>query len=134
MIQQPATFGCWLSYLEGLGIETPQESARLVLRQIALGRAWSFRTAPGVPPCALAGIVHLDESEVWLVCGAAADIHLRGLVRLFRAQLVAERGLIGRELVTRVSVHNPAGQRLVRLLGFVDDGTREGATMVWRWS
>jgi hypothetical protein len=134
--QRPATLACYLAFLAGQGIERPTAQSHLVLRQIALGRAWGFWPGPdmaeNVPPCALAGIVHLDESEVWLVCGPGADRHLRALVGLFRAQLRQERWLIGRDLVTRVSVHNTAGQRLVTLLGFVDEGRREGDLMVWR--
>jgi hypothetical protein len=132
MIQRHATFACWMAYYAGIGADTPPEEAKLVLRQIALGRAWSFWPDDKAPPCALAGIVHFDESEVWLLCGSAAADHLLGLVRLFRRQVAEDRGLIGRQLVTRVSVNNQAGQRLVRLLGFADYGRREGNAMVWR--
>jgi len=133
--QRPATLACYLAFLAGQGIERPTAQSHLVLRQIALGRAWGFwPTAPAenVTPCALAGIVHLQESEVWLVCGPGADRHLRALVGLFRAQLRQDGWLIGRDLVTRVSVHNVPGQRLVSLLGFVDEGRRENDLMVWR--
>ena len=135
LIQRRATLACYLAFLAGQGIERPTAQSHLVLRQIALGRAWGFwpsDPAENVPPCALAGIVHLDESEVWLVCGPGADRHLRALVGLFRSQLRRERWLIGRDLVTRVSVHNTAGQRLVSLLGFADEGRRERNMMVWR--
>lgn len=122
-----------LALCEGLGFETLPARMAYVSIQIGHGRAWSFR-APGVPPVALMGIVHVaDQSVIWFLSGSGADRHMLALVRDFRRILVAERRLVGRELVAHVARHNAAGQRLARLCGLERVPT-ETAIEVWRFA
>lgn len=132
MIVRPATFADVAALYAGLGIETPRASEyRVLLRQLALGPAWSFRPTADGPIAALTGIVWtLDEGVIWFRSGAGAERAMPGLVRAFRAELSAAKP--GQRIVTFEQANNPTGQRIARVLGFRDTGERRGSVQVWQ--
>lgn len=132
MIQTPATYIDWRALLAARGVTHPSRAHRLGLVQIAMGRAWAFRPSPDAPPTAIAGIVRDgDEAEAWFSPGPASSDHMLALVRAFRRQLDDEQRLEGGMMVARTARGNPAGERLVRLLGFVE-AERDRSETTWR--
>ncbi len=132
IVQREATYADYLALLAGLGIERPTRGLRCVAMQIAWGRAWAFETAANVPPLALGGICHgPEESEAWFVSGPGAEAAMVPLVRVFRRQISADRRLIGRPVVARVSQSNPAGARLACAIGLQRSAIEGGVVDVW---
>ena len=133
MLQEPASYENWAEFLAARGITRPG-GHRLLLVQIAHGRAWALRPAAEAPPCLLAGIVHArDQSEAWFSPGVGASEHLRTLVPMCRAQLEEDQRYALGAIMTRTDARNRAGQRLAKVLGFVRDHV-DGQMIVWRWS
>jgi len=132
MLQEPASYENWSEFLAARGITRPG-GHRLLLVQIAHGRAWAFRPAAKAPPCLLAGIVHArTQSEAWFSPGVGASEHLRTLVPMCRAQLEEDQRYALGAIMTRTHARNRSGQRLAKVLGFVRDHL-DGHMIVWRW-